>query len=64
MKHTISEEKDRFTKRGCVVSYIKQRTLPDYEEGGDTVVADGCEPHAERLDLSGQQQEVVHKGSG
>lgn len=39
-------------------------TVPDDEEGGDAVVADGSEPHVERLDFSGQQEEVVHKGSG
>lgn len=39
-------------------------TLPDYKEGGDTVVGDGCESHTERLNLSGLQEEVVHKGSG
>lgn len=39
-------------------------TLPDYEEGGDTSVTDGCESHVEWLDLSRLEEEVVNKRSG
>ena len=35
--------------------------IPDYEQGCHAVVADRGEPHTERLDLSGQEEEVVHK---
>lgn len=54
--------KNKLNVQVCLIH--SKVTLPDYEERRDTVVADGSEPHAERLDFSGQQEEVVHKGSG
>lgn len=59
MVHRVLAKKQVFTEDA--VWWVL--TLPDDEEGGDAVVADGCEPHIEWLDLSGLQEEVVHKRS-